>query len=240
MKTVICLVSMFFIGQLSFAENKTLKLLRKIPHSGYSEGLDFHEGYLWNSTPESIIKIDPADGSVIAKYKPATTYSESLMWFQGSLWNLSFANNGIYKGKITGDELKFTRVAKMPEIHGWGITNNGKEIILTGDYSDKIYFMDPKTLTIKRTVSAHKKTGEKVSSLEDNAFDGKYLWDSSFDSYRGQIFRIHPDSGLVEDFYDLPVKEDCPIIDGIAFDGKNLWVTGKHCPGIYYLERPTK
>lgn len=218
--------------------SKPLKLIGKIPHTGYSEGLDYFEGHLWNAFPESIAKIDPKDGSVLLRFKPATDYSESIMWFQGKLWNLSFSNNGIYNGVLKDGKVAFKKVGTVPEVHGWGITTNGKEIITTGDYSDKIYFMNPKTLKVLRTISAHTKQNEKVSGLEDNAWDGKYLWDSSFNSYRGQIFNIHPESGLVEDFYDLPDKEDCPVIDGIAFDGKSLWVTGKHCPSIYHLELP--
>jgi glutamine cyclotransferase len=37
-------------------------------------------------------------------------------------------------------------------------------------------------------------------------------------------------------YFSLP-EENCPVIDGIAYDGKGLWVTGKECPSIYYLKK---
>ena len=63
-----------------------------------------------------------------------------------------------------------------------------------------------------------------------------------FIDYRPFFFReglyVDPKTGKVKRFFSLPDPEACPIIDGIAFDGKNLWVTGKHCPSIFYIAKP--
>jgi glutamine cyclotransferase len=214
-------------------EAKTvLKQLGQIPHSGYSEGLDFHDGFLWNALPKEIVKISPEDGSVVARYTPATEYSESVTWFKGSLWNLSFSDNGIYKGLLKGDKLVFKRVGSVPEVHGWGITHDGSQIIATGDYSNKLYFLDPSTAKVVRTLVTDK------TALEDLAWDGRGIWTSSFTSHRGRIFRIDPQSGKSGPLYSLPDPESCPIVDGIAVDGKTLWVTGKHCSAIYHFQLP--
>jgi len=228
---LVTLLGVFFVGSVSYSD--TLELIRKIPHSGYSEGLDFYEGYLWNALPKQILKIDPKDGAVLKRLTPSSDYSESLTWFENSLWNLSFSDNGIYRGRINArGEIKFNKTGSTPEIHGWGITHDGKHLILTGDYSSKLYFIDPRKLSVVRKLETQGK------DLEDLAWDGHWIWTSSFTSERGKIFAIDPLNGKIVGTFALP-DDSCPIIDGIAYDGKALWVTGKECPSIYYLKKPS-
>jgi glutamine cyclotransferase len=232
--TVLFLASLYCF---SIQGSKKLELIRKIPHSGYSEGLDFYDGFLWHALPKEILKIDPKEGSILKRFTPASDYSESLVWFLGDLWNVSFSNNNLYRGKLSNQKLSFKKVSTVPEVHAWGMAHDNKNIILTGDYSDKLYFIDPKTFKTTKTLSVKTKEGTPVSALEDLAYDKEgFIWTSSFTTYRGQIFKINP-KGIVEEFYDLTDKEDCPIIDGIAYDG-NLYVTGKNCPSIYYFKYP--
>lgn len=210
----------------------TLEKIRQIPHSGYSEGLEYDSGFLWNAFPKEIKKIDPADGAVLLTVKPATEYSESITWFQGVLWNVSFHDNSIHSGKINGERAQFEKRGTVPEVHAWGMAHNGKELIITGDYSNKLYFLDPKTAKVKRTLVTEGK------DLEDLAWDGKWIWSSSFTEHKGEIFNIDPKSGKIGKYYKVPDGEFCPVIDGIAYDGKGLWITGKECPAIYYYKLP--
>lgn len=223
-------LSILVCAHLAFAN--TLEVIRKIPHTGYSEGLDYHEGYLWHALPREIVKIDPSDGTVLLRFQPASQYSESVMWFLGYLWNVSYSDNHIYAATLEGRTLKFGKVGTVPEVHAWGLTHDGKSIIVTGNYSNKLYFLNPKTLQIEKTLTT------PVKDLEDLAWDGVGIWSSSFSTYRGQIFRIDPKSGDVRQFFSIPNPEECPIVDGIAYDGKNLWITGKNCASIYYVKKP--
>lgn len=225
---------------------ETLKVVRTIPHSGYSEGLDFFEKFLWQAQPSVIRKIDPASGEVVKEFQPPTEYSESLAWFQGGLWNLSFKDNGIYFGKLDASgALRFTRRGSTKEIHGWGLTQNGKDLLFTGSYgSRKIYTFDPSSGQITREITA------ELSDLEDLAWDGQGIWTSTFNvrqtykgkpaPLRGTVFRLDPANGSVQGFYALPDPEQCPVIDGIASLGTRLWITGKNCTSIWLVENPKK
>ncbi len=210
----------------------TLEVLRQIPHSGYSEGLDWKDGFLWHALPKEIVKIDPKDGSIVARFKPASDYSESLVWQGKTLWNVSYSDNGIYQGTLVGNALTFVRRGSVPEEHAWGIENDGTHFIVTGNYSNKLYFLNQKTMVVARTVET------KVKDIEDLAWDGVGLWASSYTEHKGTIFRIDPKSGKISRFFVLPNPESCPVIDGLAYDGKNLWVTGKHCTSIFEIKRP--
>ncbi len=210
-----------------------LTLIRTIPHSGYSEGLDFYEGFLWHTLPKEILKIDPKDGSIVARFPPASEYNESLMWFKGMLYVLSYSDNGIYRGKLEGAKLQFERVGTTPEAHGWGITHDGTDIYITGNYSRQIYRMNPKDFSIKSTTVA------EISDVEDLAWDGDSVWASSFTAYRGSVFRINIKTGKIASLYELPDAEQCPVIDGIAKEGNTLWITGKNCPAIFNVKIPS-
>lgn len=229
------LLFLIFISLTSFAEKK-LEVIKKIPHSGYSEGLDFYSGFLWNAFPKVIKKIDPKDGQVVESFLPASEYSESILFFNNKIWNVSFSDDGVYTADIKSK--KFKRVGSTPEVHGWGLAHNGKEILLTGNFSDKIYFLDPQTIKVKKTLSVTYK-GIPVKDLEDLAFDGKYIWSSSFSAHRGQVFNIDPMSGKVGQFFSLPNAEECPVIDGLASEGNSLWITGKECPSLYQVKIPS-
>lgn len=211
---------------------ETLEIIRRIPHTGYSEGLDFRDGFLWHALPKEILKIDPKDGEIVAKFAPATEYSESILWLGSKLINVSFHDNGIYVGALANNKLAFERKGTTPEKHAWGIEKVGSEIVVTGDHSTKLYFLDATTFKLKRTIET------PVSGLEDLAWDGKGIWTSSFTSHKGKIFRVNPKDGTISPFYSLPDPSECPIIDGAAFDGKNLWITGKNCTSFYYVKLP--
>jgi glutamine cyclotransferase len=212
---------------------KKLELVRKIPFSGYSEGIDFAGSYLWSATPQQIRKINPATGEIMAFYPPATSYSESIVWWSDFLWTVSYADNGIYKAPLKGGKFAFSRVSTTPEVHAWGLAQDGKHLLMTGDHaSNKIYFMNPKTLKIEKTLQV------PVKDLEDLAWDGKGIWSSSFTEYKGKIFRINPKTGKLDGIFEIPEPEMCPIVDGIATQDNLLWITGKNCPSIYLVKNP--
>ncbi|NBX76010.1 MAG: hypothetical protein EBQ92_05605 [Proteobacteria bacterium] len=220
------------LGVTSWGHSQTLEVINKIPHSGYSEGLDFYQGFLWNALPQRIVKINPTDGSLIESYAPATEYSESIKWVSGKLWNLSFKNKGLYQGQLKDKQLVFEKVGEVPEDCGWGIEKVGREIVMTGNFSNKLYFYDPEHRKWTKTLVTD------GVDLEDLAWDGKRLWTSSFSTHRGTIFSVDIQTGKIQSFWELPQKEECPIIDGIAFDGKSLWITGKECSSIYQVKVP--
>jgi len=130
------------------------------------------------------------------------------------------------------NQLVFKKVATVPEAHGWGIERVGSDLVVSGNFSNRLYFFDPLKSRWGRTLTAD------VSELEDLAWDGKRLWSSSFSSHPGTIFSINIQTGKVQDFWELPEKSQCPVIDGIAVQEKSLWITGKECPAIYQVKIP--
>ncbi|NBV49779.1 hypothetical protein EBR78_01020 [bacterium] len=231
-KRAIVFLCLFQAGTLFGTNSQKLEIIKKIPHSGYSEGLDFHAGFLWHALPKAILKIDPRDGTVLEQFTPASEYSESIKWFRGELYNLSFSNDGLYRGRLNNKQLQFKKIASLPEPHGWGIESIEGQLVVTGNFSNKLHFFDLKKEKWVRSLETD------ANELEDLAWDGKRLWTSSFSTHRGSIFSIDLKTGKMSGMWELPEKDQCPVIDGIAFDGKSLWITGKECPSIYQVKIP--
>lgn len=211
----------------------TLRVLRTLPHDGWSEGLDVRGGILWHAYPHSIEELDAATGEILRVHEPPSDYSESVAWRGDTLWNLSYSDANVYAGTIGADGAIDWRIAgRGPDVHGWGIAHDGRDLIVTGNGQPTIWFLDPGTLAVTRTIAT------PIDDLEDLAWDGKWIWASSYSLYPGTIFRVDPRTGAVVDFYSLPDPDACPIVDGIAVDGDVLYVTGKNCPFIWIAELP--
>lgn len=171
-------------------------------------------------------------GNVLSEHEPPSTYSESLTWFRGKLWNLSYHNANVYAGTMVGGELVFEVAGTVPDLAGWGITHDGNDLIVSGNGRPDLYVLDGETLVHKRTVTT------PVDDLEDLAWDGRYVWASSYSELPGQVFRIDLASGSIVDVHALPDPDECSIVDGIAVAEGRLFVTGKRCPFIYVALLP--
>ena len=203
----------------------------RLPHDGWSEGLDLHEGELWHAFPHSIRVYDPETGEHLRRYDPSSGYSESLTWVGDVLYNVSYSDSNIYAGTLnTAGTFDWTVAGTTPEIHAWGIAFDGTHLILTGNGTENLYFLDPATMELAYTVVT------PVDDLEDIAFGDGVIWASSYTEHAGSFFRIDPLTGAVLDVIALPDAADCPIVDGIAVTHDRVYVTGKDCPHIHVGE----
>ena len=212
----------------------TLELVRRLPHAGWSEGLDMHDGELWHAYPGTIKVYDPVSGDLLREYEPPSTYSESLAWRDGEIWNVSYHDSNVYVGTpaANGASIAWRIAGETPDVHGWGITHDETSVIVTGNGKETLWFLDPETLAVTRTIET------PVDDLEDIAFDRGAIWASSYSEYHGQFFRIDPADGSILDVHALPDASECEIVDGIAADGGELYVTGKDCPFVYVYALP--
>jgi glutamine cyclotransferase len=210
----------------------SLECVKRIPHSGWSEGLEWHNAQLWGSYPHSLRVFDPETGDEIASYGVASGYQESVTWFQGRLYALSYSDNKIYQGTLTGTTIKYVAVGTVPDVHGWGLTHDDHDLILSGNGQPYLYFIDPGTMQTVKTLTT------QVDDLEDLAWDGRWIWASSYSYFPGTEFRIDPATGAVVEFYTLPEPSECPKLDGVEVHDGQVYITGKNCPWTYIVEEP--
>ena len=138
------------------------------------------------------------------------------------------------------NEMKALEWYPIPGL-GWGLTNNGSELIYTNG-GDRLLFIDPAKRTTVRSVAVTE-NGRPLRQINELEWiDGK-VWANVYQTDR--IVIIDPDSGVVTASIDLsgllPASErrpDTSVLNGIARnpDDGAIWVTGKYWPWLYRIE----
>jgi glutaminyl-peptide cyclotransferase len=223
----------------------TYEVRRTFDHdpNAFTQGLVVHDGFLWESTglngQSSIRKIDLETGEVlIQKDLDEKYFAEGLTVLDGKLYQLTWkAGVGfIY-------DLELNKIGEFKyEGQGWGLTNDGKQLILS-DGTPEIKFLDPETFEVVRTIWVRRKSARvgRLNELEMFGLKPK-LYANRFNS--DLIYEIDPGTGEVTAEIDLaglwPKRErpEGGVLNGIAIHpkSKKMLVTGKLCPKIFEVQ----
>lgn len=229
------------------------KLKGSFPHdkSLFTEGLLVYNGELIESTgsPEDmkktrslIGKIDLKTGEMDIKVElPKPKYfGEGIAVLNDKLYQLTYKNR---EGFIY-DARTFKKLGsfKYNNLEGWGLTTDGKHLIMS-DGTSVLTFLDPLSLQPVKTINVTK-YGESESLINEleyiNGFIYANVWLSNF------IVKIDPSNGKIVGRMDLGsifTQERSKNIlgaemNGIAYDAKadKVYITGKLWEHIYEIE----
>ena len=225
-------------------------ILNALPHDqdSYTEGFLMHDGRLYESSgapqdndkTRSIVGIvDPATGKIAVKAEldRKTYFGEGIAILHDKLYQLTWTN----KRGFIYDLKTFKKLGEFsfPSKEGWGMTTDGKSLILS-DGSSNLTYLDPATFKTIRIVVVTDNNGPVGNVNELEWVNGNILANVYQTPY---IIRIDPNTGKVlgkADFSNL-VKEiklknpDVDYMNGIAWDSaKNkIYITGKLWPNTY-------
>jgi len=245
------LVFSSFIGIASRIQNPPAKIPYKIvntyphPPDSFTQGLAFAEGYLYEGTGKyglsRLRKIRLESGEILKEHRlPSDIFGEGITICQDKIIQLTWYSRIGFVYDIKSFQL--IKTFRYPfRIEGWGITNNGKDLIVS-DGSHRLFFIDPVSFAPKNILEVYNHNGpvRKINELE--YIEGVIfanVWQSS------KILRIDPSSGIVTGIIDL--SELIPrqfrghldhVLNGIAYDseGKRIFVTGKMWPQIFEIK----
>ncbi len=219
------------------------------PHdtSSYTQGLEFYKGQLLESTgnygKSKLLKINLQTGEAVKKISLDSMYfGEGLTVLNDTLYQLTWKEKKVFV--YTPKDLK--KIREFPlNTEGWGITNNGKELIVT-DGSGNIYFYEPSTFRLLRTMGVTE-DGSPAVNLNELEYINGYLYANQY-SISNYIFKIDPNSGQVVAKLDLTeiknrIEAKYPQaaeVNGIAYnpETKKIYVTGKLWPELYEISFP--
>jgi glutaminyl-peptide cyclotransferase len=258
--------------------NLDYQLVKTYPHdtTAYTEGLLFHDGQLYESTgteanmpPErrSLFgTVDLATGKITPKAEldRRMYFGEGIVFLGGKVYQLTYTTKigFIYDAKTFKQLGEFT----FPNREGWGMTTDGKYLIMSDGTSNVSYY-DPdssrpvevkirydngdsvtKTLPSFRlvrtlTVSDNNGPDSNINELEMiNGFLYANQWQTNY------ILKIDTTNGRVVarlDLGDLVKKAldqypDAEVLNGIAYDSATgkIYVTGKLWPYIFEINFP--
>jgi glutaminyl-peptide cyclotransferase len=221
------------------------RIVREYPHdpAAFTQGLVYLDGKLYESTglnrQSTVREVRIEDGQVLRSVSiPPQYFGEGLVNWGPDLLSLTWTD---------GLGFRWNRANFKPKGsfrysgEGWGLTQDGKHIILS-DGTDKLRFFDPKTMREKKQVAVTFK-GQPVERLNELEFVKGEIFANIWMGRR--IARIDPKSGAVKGWIDLSQLaaensngDPDSVLNGIAYDSKGdrLFVTGKNWAKLFEID----
>lgn len=215
------------------------------PHdtSSFTQGLEWHNGYLYEGTgmrgESRLLKVKLQDGKAVQQLSlDASLFGEGITILNNRIYQLTWQENKA----LVYDLKTFSKVQEFTwPFEGWGITNNGKELIISTG-TNNLYFVDPSSFRIINTISVTSNYGPEGSLNELEYVNGKIyanIWN------RDDIVVIDPKTGMVESKLNMAgllelskQTQNTDVLNGIAYDStkKSFYITGKRWPSLFEVK----
>ena len=223
-------------------------VVKVYPHDpqAFTQGLIFERGRLYESTGlnghSSLREIELETGKILRIKNLAPEYfGEGLTLHKGKLYQLTWQSGVGFVYDFNSFEYLEPFAYRYGEgkLNPWGLTDNGKELILS-DGSSMIYFIDPITHKETRRIIVTRESLEigKINELEyikNEIFAN--IWQTDL------IIRVDPETGEVIGEIDLSKlypekKSNNQVLNGIAYDQDQdrLFVTGKKWSKLFEIK----
>ena len=227
-------------------KNLTYEIVAEYPHSteNFTEGF-----YLEGNTVYESVGLDGK--SKLMKYtlgsstnskevnQPQDIFSEGISSVGNKIYQLTYkAKKGFIYDKNT-----FEQIGEFPYPNvigeGWGMTTDGKTLMVS-DGTKNIYFLspsDPSKMIKYISVAGNKEVYDSINELEyhDNSIYAN-VWQKPI------ILKINPKTGEVVGKFDFSaiakkhITNEDDVLNGIAFKGENMLITGKNWDKIYEVK----
>jgi glutamine cyclotransferase len=222
---------------------------------GFTQGLEFHKGALWESTgnvfgTSRIQRIDLATGKTTTVQDSGNAYfGEGMTVFGDRIWQLTYKEGRVFQRTLEGKAL---REFKNPR-EGWGITHDATRLIIS-DGSDRLFFYRPSDFANTGSVQV-RGPGGGINGLNELEYVNGAVFANIFTTW--QIVKISPQTGCVTAVADLaglrgrmsPAElarldaESNFVLNGIAWNPATglFTLTGKYWANLYtgrFIEQP--
>ena len=219
------------------------EVVHTYPHdpSAYTQGLFYLNGLLYEGTGlnglSSIRKVKLETGEVLEKRDiPEQYFGEGIINWKDRLIEITWQSQTgfVYDLATFGLRSQFRYPGE-----GWGLTQDGKRIIMS-DGTSELRFWDPETLQETGRVAVNDE-GRPVPELNELEWIKGEVYANVYQTDR--IARIDPASGKVVGWIDLTGilspddRRGTDVLNGIAYDakGNRLFVTGKLWPKLFEI-----
>jgi len=230
-------------------EKYVYEVVQSFPHdtSFFTEGFEFHEGFIYESTGENgksaIYKTNLKTGKSIQLVKLSDHFfGEGITIFNNKIYQLT------YKTKV-GFVYNFENMAVVDSFYfesaeGWGMTHDEQNLIMS-DGTNVLTFIDPSTQKTVKKIQVYDDKNPMVYLNELEYSDGfiyANVWTTNLilkiDSKTGKVLsKIDLDGILTMSNQDKQVD----VLNGIAIDpvSKKMYITGKKYSKIFEI-KPVK
>jgi len=213
--------------------------------TSFTQGLLWHDGALYESTglegQSKLRRLEFPSGRVLKEVSLSSDFfGEGLALVDNRLVQLTWKSR---RGFVYDLE-SFRQLQEFSyDTEGWGLTYDGKDLILS-DGSSSLFYLDPQTLKPVRKLAVTL-NGKPLTELNELEFIEGEIWANVWQT--DLIVRIDPSTGRVTSFLNLKGilapsdktgRED--VLNGIAYDAshKRIFITGKLWPRIFEIRVP--
>jgi len=227
----------------------TYDIVNTYPHdpSAYTQGLIYHDGVLIESTglygQSSLRRVELRTGKILKRIPVSGEYfAEGITLFKGRIFQLTWVEG---KGFIY-DPASFRVVGEFAyEGEGWGLTNDGRALIMSNGTSE-IRFINPDSFKTEKTISVNL-NGRPVPMINELEYIKGEIYANIWQA--DLIIRIEPKTGRVLGLIDMTglLSENSAdpandVLNGIAYDEKEdrIFVTGKRWPKLFQIRLKEK
>jgi len=224
------------------------------PHDSqaFTQGLQFYNGKLYEGTGEqkqsTLRVVDIKTGNPEKKYlvPDPEIFGEGVTILKNRIYQLTWQNHKIFVYNV--NDIMRPIATYNWSLEGWGITNDGKNLIIS-DGSSKLYYVQPdesnNEMRTTKILTVADNTGELDSLNELEYIDG-YVYANRW--YNDHIIKIDTSNGHAVGVMDLtgilhqydPAFRipDSAVLNGIAYDSttKKLYITGKDWPKMFVIK----
>lgn len=220
------------------------------PHdtTAFTQGLEYFNGLIYEGTGDyknsSVRIVDLKSGKVKEKNLMGTTqlFGEGITIFNDTIYQLTWKNNIVFLYDVKNIHKSIRTFFWQKE--GWGITNDGTNLIIS-DGSSVIYFVDPKTFRIVRSIQVLN-ANEPIDKINELDFIHNSIYANVFE--KNIILKINPSTGKVTGIINCDelikennlefTREPEKVLNGIAWDSLNsrMFITGKLWPMLFEIK----
>ena len=208
--------------------NITYNVIATYPHdtSYYTEGFQLYKDHLFESTGNygvsKLIKIDLKTGRPVKELSLNEKYfGEGLTVLNDTIYQMTYKEK---TGFVYDMDFNLIRTFSY-ETEGWGMTTDGKDLIMS-DGSSNLYYRDPSTFRTLKIVSVSNNYGP-VSNINELEYVDGFIYANVWNT--DDIIKIDPSNGHVVgkmDFTGLLEKAGKPgadyktgnVLNGIAYN----------------------
>ncbi len=219
------------------------QLVNTYPHSktSYTQGLEFYNGKLYEGTGQynqSILaEVDLQSGTKIREIAlDGTVFGEGITILNDTIYQITYRSQICYVYDMDFNQL----TTFMYDGEGWGLTNDGKHIIMSNG-SDQLVWRDPKTFKVVKTLPVFDNEKSIVNLNELELIEGDIYANIYTES---KLVQIDTSNGKVLRYLDCNrIMNDAnepgnDVLNGIAHNPETgkTYLTGKWWSKLYEVQ----
>src|SRR5690554_4866134 len=224
----------------------TYAKVKDYPHNTnfYTQGLEYHDGFIYEGTGEhgksGIFKVNLNSGNTVMEHFLNPKYfGEGITLLNDKIYQLTYRAQ---KGFVYNpDDFAVIDSFRYESKEGWGLTNDGKYLIMSNGTHELIW-IDPVDFSEYKKIEVANRAG-LVNYLNELEYINETIYANVYTT--NMIVQIDPETGKVlsevnmEGILNMYINSTDTVdyLNGIAYDNVNdrLFVTGKWWPRLFEI-----